>query len=236
MTRLHEGLVRELLDEVAIGEVSPGEMLPREVDLVERFHVSRGVIRECLRALEERDVVAVKHGRGATVVPSEQWNVLDPDVLRAMLAAPGGEDLLGEALDCQRLLEVEAAALAAEHADGADIEALNGALELLAAEAKDAPRTAAAAQRYREAELEFHRLVVRASGNRALARLSAPLHRALLAAATERGGTVNAKRRLTEYRAIVAAIVDRDAETARSAMSAHLAAAARALRRPKRSA
>src|SRR5688500_4509891 len=102
MTRRHEGPLRDLLAEIAAGEFAPGDMLPGEVALTERFDVSRGVVRECIRGLEDRGIVAVKHGRGATVRETDEWDVLDPEVLEAMLAAPAGTALVDEALECQR--------------------------------------------------------------------------------------------------------------------------------------
>jgi GntR family transcriptional repressor for pyruvate dehydrogenase complex len=215
--------MRELLAEIATGELSPGDMLPREVDLVERFGVSRGVIRECIRGLEERGVIAVKHGRGATVTPPEEWAVLDPEVLRAMLDAPGGDELVEEALECQRLLQVEAAGLAAERAGTDDLEELSAALDRMAAEAGSLGKARAATARYRDADLEFHDAVVQASGNRPLERISAPLHRALSAAAQRRGQTAgHAKRQVADHREILAAIAERDAARARTAMERHL--------------
>jgi GntR family transcriptional repressor for pyruvate dehydrogenase complex len=219
--------MRELLASIAVGEISPGEMLPREVALAEHFDVSRGVIRECIRGLEERGVIVVKHGRGATVTAPEQWDVLDPEVLRALLAAPGGDALVADALECQRLLEVQAAGLAAERARHEDLDALTQALERMTVHG----RTPAADQRVLDADVDFHRAIVHASGNRALARMSAPLHRALIAATRERGGAIDAERQAADHREIVAAIAAGDVNAARNATADHLAAASRPLRR-----
>jgi len=231
MSRLYVGPMRELLAEMAVGELSPGDDLAHETDLVERFGVSRGVVREFIRALEERGMIAVKHGRGATVLPTDQWDVLDPEVLGAMLVASRADELVGEALECQRLLEVQAAGLAAERARPDDLDALTEALGRMAAEAPKAARTPRADQRYHEANLDFHRALVRASGNRALARMSAPLHRALMTVAGERSRTTDVKRQRAEHRKIVSAIAEGDADAARVAMTKHLAAEARSLRR-----
>jgi DNA-binding FadR family transcriptional regulator len=53
-------------------------MLPREVDLAAEFEVSRGVARETIRAMEERGLVSVKHGKGATI-EADDWDVFDPE-------------------------------------------------------------------------------------------------------------------------------------------------------------
>jgi DNA-binding FadR family transcriptional regulator len=57
MARLHRERMRWVLDRVLAGEFPEGALLPREVDLAERFGVSRGVTREVIRALEERGSV-----------------------------------------------------------------------------------------------------------------------------------------------------------------------------------
>jgi len=101
-----------------------GQMLPREVDLSAQFDVSRGVARETIRALEERGLVSVKHGKGATVNGAEAWDVFDPDVLAAILESERGGQVLGDYLECRRLLEVQAAGLAAERASEADVARL----------------------------------------------------------------------------------------------------------------
>jgi DNA-binding FadR family transcriptional regulator len=220
MSRLHVEPMRVLIEEIVEGVVEPGEMLAREVDLAERFDISRGVVRECIRGLEERGLVAVKHGRGATVTDPADWDVFDPDVLAAQLAAPQGKQLVAEALECQRMFEPEAAALAAGRAKPADVERLGHTVEEMTAAAARSSRSEGAARRFRDADADFHRAVVRASGNRILARMSEPLHRALAAAGAE---VADPKRREADYRRIVGAIAAGDGEGARTAMAEHLA-------------
>jgi len=65
MARRHRDVLRVLIADIVGGVREEGEQLPRETDLVEEFGVSRGVVRECIRALEERHLVSVKHGKGA---------------------------------------------------------------------------------------------------------------------------------------------------------------------------
>jgi DNA-binding FadR family transcriptional regulator len=226
--------MRELLAEIAIGELSPGDMLQREVDLVERFGVSRGVIRETIRGLEERGVISVKHGRGATVTPPDSWDVFDPEVVVALLDAPGGERFAAEARECQRILEVEAAGLAAERRTDEDLETISRALEEVAALASKGSRTPAAVERYRAADLAFHHAVMQASGNRALARMAEPLHRALMAA-RERAGAAPSDRAIAEHRKVLDAIGAGDAPKARAAMERDLTGGAGAPRKTRTS-
>src|SRR4051812_40570175 len=110
MSRLHRDKLGVLLRDIVDDRFPPGTMLPREQDLALDLDVSRGVARECVRALEERAVVSVKHGRGTTVRPVEDWNLLDPEVLAALLPGPRSGWVLEQLLECRRLLEPQAAA------------------------------------------------------------------------------------------------------------------------------
>lgn len=220
--------MRDLIEQIIGRELTPGSMLPREVDLAEHYGVSRGVARECIRGLEERGVVSVVHGKGATVTEPDHWNLLDPEILAAVLHAPGGDELIAEALECQRMLEVEAAALAAQRARHEDLEALSQALQEMESSAEKASRSAIAAARYREARLAFHRAVVRASGNRALAQMAQPLYRALASAGARADGgfDLDTEREIAEYTRILTAIADGNEAEAMEAIDEHLRALA----------
>src|SRR5437867_6597662 len=117
-----------LVVDIVSEERAPGERLPPEADLALEFGVSRGVAREAIRGLEERGLVRVKHGRGSTVTPRQSWNVLDPDVLAALLQSEDRSDLVSELLETRKLIEVECAGLAAERATEEDLAMIAGAL------------------------------------------------------------------------------------------------------------
>ena len=128
--------MRVLIADIVGGTLPAGAALPREADLASGFGVSRGVARECIRGLEERGLVTVKHGRGATVSEADRWDVFDPEVLGALLDCEQGADILGEYLECRRILEIEAAGLAAERATEGDLAALSDAFARMSAGAE----------------------------------------------------------------------------------------------------
>jgi DNA-binding FadR family transcriptional regulator len=222
MARLHREKMLWLLDQVVSGEFAPGQMLPREVDLVERLGVSRGVVREVIRALEERGVLVVKHGRGATVAPVADWNVLDRDVLSAALSGPTGRAILLELNECRSLLEVGAAGLAAQRATEAQRAGIEQAAEGLAGVRARNPAARGSA------ELALHRSLVAASGNLPLAAMLRPVFDGLEAAAAVLGQRAASEQ---EHRLIVEAVAARDVDAADRAMRAHLDAVAADLRR-----
>jgi DNA-binding FadR family transcriptional regulator len=223
MSRLHENVMRVLLGDIVSRRVDVGGWLPREVDIAEQFSVSRGVARECIRGLEERGLVSVKHGRGATVRPEERWNVLDPDVLGALLDSGRGAAILGEYLESRRILEIAAAGLAAERARQRHLTVLSDAFDRMASAAERAVDSPAAEELYHEADIAFHRAIIDATGNRALGSMTEPIHRALIAARRPLARPeARLERSLPEHQRILAAVAQGNPGAARDAMRDHL--------------
>jgi len=220
--------MRALLADIVSGALAPeGEAL-READIVERFGVSRGVARECVRGLEERGLVSVKPGRGATVNPSDRWAVFDDDVVSALLGAGRDREILREYLECRRILEVEAVALAAARADEDDLATLGAALDRMDVAARRAALNPTADVLSRQAESAFHAALVAATHNGALSAMVAPLWRASAAVHRPAAGRP-LDPSLATHRRIVDAIADGNADEARAAMRDHLVAVEREL-------
>jgi GntR family transcriptional repressor for pyruvate dehydrogenase complex len=223
MARLHRHALQILIAEIVNDQRAAGELLPRETDLVEQFGISRGTVRECIRGLEERGLISVKHGRGATVNPREKWDTLDADVLAALLESPQSTAALADLLECRRLLEIEAAGMAAERADAADVEALAEAYQRMSDTAQRAANNPAAEPLFHEADTAFHRTLIAATKNAALTALAGKIHAAMLtarfalASPQDRG-----ERGLPEHRRILEAVEARDVDAARDAMRTHL--------------
>jgi DNA-binding FadR family transcriptional regulator len=188
MARLHAEKMRVLIERIVTGEVPPGRMLPKEVDLARELDISRGTARECIRALEERGLVAVRHGRGAVVTDPDRWNVLDPDVMAPLLAGRRGRRLREELAESRALLVADAAALAARNASPQLAAELEAALA--------------------EGPLAFDRAVARAGGNRPLALMVGRL----LEQAEAGGWTGDG----VDRSAVLAAIAAGDADAARA--------------------
>jgi DNA-binding FadR family transcriptional regulator len=215
--------MRFVIADITSGEIRPGEMLPREADLADRFDVSRGIARECIRGLEERGLITVRHGRGATVTAESEWDVLSPEVLAALIGGPRGTQVLAEYLECRKILEIEAAGLAAARAGARDLDRLATALSQMTAAAERAAVNPSAETAYHEADIAFHRAVIAATGNRALGRMTAPTHRVLAEARRPLARPqLRLERGIPEHRRILIAIADRDTSEARAAMRDHL--------------
>jgi DNA-binding FadR family transcriptional regulator len=216
--------MRTLLADIASGDLVPGGAALREADIAGRFGVSRGVARECVRGLEERGLVSVKPGLGATVTPPDRWAVFDPDVLSALLGARRGADLVGAHVECRRVLEVAAVGLAAERAGEHDLAVLSDTIQRMTTGARRASINPAAEDVFHDADLAFHEALMAATHNAALAAMLAPLWEALQAARRALGVSGERfDRSIAEHRRILTAVASRNVDEARAAMYDHLA-------------
>lgn len=231
-SRLHQQLMQSLMDAIAKGKYAEGERLPTEMELARQLGASRGVIRELLRSLEDRGVIAIRHGRGAWVRPTSEWNVLDADVLAALMPTAASIGVLTHYLECRRILETEAAALAAQRASGKDLSDMADAIARMSELAVTSQTDAEANRRFHEADIAFHGAMFRASGNQVLPRVVEPIQRAMMTLRPHLALHPEERLRTTlpEHKEILSAIADHDANRARAAMTAHLATVADYLR------
>jgi DNA-binding FadR family transcriptional regulator len=222
MARKHRDVMRVLTADIVSGVRPTGAMLPKETDLAAEFDVSRGVARETIRAMEERGLISVKHGKGATVTGPRHWDLFDPDVLAATLDTERSGDVLAQYLECRRVLEVEAAGFAAERATKKDLVQMTKALTRME-ESTTRPPGRAAEELFHEADIAFHQALIAATRNRALGGLVERIHSALLLARYPLARPqYRQERALPEHRRILAAVSSGDPAEARMAMSDHL--------------
>ncbi len=66
-SRLYEQIVQQVEDSILKGQLKPGDQLPAERDLAQRFGVSRTAVREAVKTLREKGLVEAYSGRGTFV-------------------------------------------------------------------------------------------------------------------------------------------------------------------------
>jgi DNA-binding FadR family transcriptional regulator len=220
--RLHREAMLELVAAIVSGELEPGARIPKETDLSEQYDISRGVARECLRGLEERGLVTVRHGSATIVNPREAWDVFDADVIAAALGGAAAVSLLGDYLECRRMIEIGSAGLAAARRSDEHVARLERCLADM--EAAVAQRRAREQERaYHAADVGFHLALVEATGNDALVSLVRRIDGALLAARYPLARPAYRRTRaIPEHEAILDAVRAGDEAGARAAMTAHL--------------
>src|SRR5271170_7659157 len=66
-SRLYEQIVQQVEASILKGQLKPGDQLPAERDLAQRFGVSRTAVREAVKTLREKGLVEAYSGRGTFV-------------------------------------------------------------------------------------------------------------------------------------------------------------------------
>lgn len=137
---------------------APGSRLPKEAELAERFQVSRIVIREAMKILEDRGMVEVRAGRGTiTVAPNPERVKESLLYLFRDQPMPTLADM-EMMLELRQVLEETSASLAAVRATSEDLVEIEAALNCMARENGKLKQAI-------EADLRFHRAVMRAAHN-----------------------------------------------------------------------
>lgn len=210
----HEEVARAIGTSIVGGAYPPGSKLPGDAELTERFGISRPVLREGIKTLAAKGLLASKARVGTLVVERSHWNMFDPDVLTWHLEAGIDADFLQDLAEIRIAVEPQAAAMAALRRKEADLDALRASLADMARAESDAPGFA-------EADLALHLAVASASGNRFMDSLGAVIEAALRASFVLSAPVEPADRArvLAMHTAIVDAIIARDADGAADAMA-----------------
>jgi DNA-binding FadR family transcriptional regulator len=162
--RLHGAIARDLGVQIVSGRHRPGHILKGEVDASDRLKVSRTAYREAVRILAAKGLVESRPKVGTRVSLPERWHLLDPDVLSWIFEQEPDDALLNGLFELRRIVEPQAAALAAERRSDADLAAMALALQGM----EEHSLTVEAG---RVADQNFHAALLRASGNAFIASL-----------------------------------------------------------------
>jgi len=202
---------RAMRDMILSGKLGPGDLLPGEHDLAEQLGVTRPTLREAMRKLESSGLVERGHRRRMQVAaPSSE---ISSSVIRNAIVMH--DITYRELWEVSTALEPLAASMAAERIS---TEVLHE-IEVNLAHTRncvDDPKALV------QADIEFHELVTKASGNHALQLARTPLSDFLSAAygvVTQKLGP--GERLLRAHETIYAAIAQGDKHTAEEWMAKH---------------
>jgi DNA-binding FadR family transcriptional regulator len=155
--RLSSEVATAVTREIITGAFAAGSSLPPEPVLCEIFGVSRPVIREAIKLVQQNGLVRVRQGEGTTVQPRESWNLLDSDVLRIAMETEQSPILRQDVIDMRANLEVSMLQRAAPKLDDEHFLAMTEQLKII--------DTATDNEILHNADREFHSVIYRASGN-----------------------------------------------------------------------
>ena len=199
---------------IVSGALQPGQRLPKEADLATDLGLSRNSLREAVKALSLMNILDVRQGDGTYVTSLES-----PLLLEALsfIVDFHRDDQVLEFLAVRRILEPAAAAMAARSVTAEQVAELR--------ELMDSVGPADGIDKLIAADMEFHRRISQATGNRVLCSLLEGLSTPTMRARVWRGLTepTALERTLAEHTAILDAVEAGDAEAARAWSTVHIA-------------
>ena len=154
-SRLYEQIVQQIEESIVKGALKPGDQLPAERDLAQKFGVSRTAVREAVKALREKGLVEAYSGRGTFITDGTTQAVRQSLDLMAKIGQPDGSTHLAEV---RAILEPEIAALAAARIQEAELTTMREAVAVMDRAGHDPDA-------YIEADLDFHLALAEGAGN-----------------------------------------------------------------------
>lgn len=209
----YAAVVERVRRAVALGVLLPGERLPAERALAEGLGVSRVTVREALRVLQGEGLLTTRRGSTGTVV-SPTAAALDSAVDDEEYARR-----LGDVFELRLAVEAMGAGLAAQRGTPDDLAVLDTCQQALTASAD--------VHAFRRADSEFHLAIARMSGNALLVQVTEDLRAAAFSRLDRDDLAVIHESTIRGHAAVIAAVRERDAAAASTAMTAHIEEARR---------
>jgi GntR family transcriptional regulator, transcriptional repressor for pyruvate dehydrogenase complex len=207
-------VVDRIAADIRQGRLEPGARLPTEQEMIASMGVSRTVVREAIAALRAQGLVTTRQGVGAFVADGALRPPfrLETEGLRSIAEAV-------HVMELRMGVEVEAAGLAAERAQPAQIDAIAAALDGI-------DRAIARDELGVSEDFAFHRGIAEATGNPQFPRFLEFLGRYIIPRQSVRVAAPDPRAYLetiqAEHRAILEAIRAGSVAAARRAMRRHL--------------
>jgi GntR family transcriptional repressor for pyruvate dehydrogenase complex len=212
-SRLYEQIVQQIEESIVKGTLKPGDQLPAERELAQKFGVSRTAVREAVKALREKGLVEAYSGRGTFITDGTTQAVRQSLDLMVKIGQAEGSTHVAE---LRAILEPEIAALAATRIEESELATMREAVAVMDRAEQDP-------EAYIEADLDFHLALAEAAENPLILSLldsivgllrEQRLRIFLVPGGPERGQI--------HHKKILDAVERRDAHAARQAMRDHL--------------
>lgn len=215
-TGLSDQLVEKLGLEIASGKITEGTVLT-STHLEALYGISRTVVREALQILHNLGLTRARTKLGTVVLNRREWNLLDSNVIHWCQLAGDANALMSDFSEVRYMYELRAARLAARKRGTSDLTRLNASLKNMRdAFFEEGPES----QKLHVAHLDFHNIILEATQNEFMARLSilfTPMLRLrfeIVNAQIKIDGTF-----LLRHKTLVDAITESDEDGAEKAMS-----------------
>lgn len=219
--RIHGTIAHDIGVEIVGGVRKPGDVFGGEIEASEALGISRTAYREAIRILAAKGLVESRPKAGTRVTARHRWNLLDPDVLAWTFEGEPDPEFILDLFELRSVIEPAAAAFAARRRTQEQLDDMKAALD-------DMARLGLAVSEGRAADQRFHRAILAAAGNEALAALASSVGAAVSWTTTYKQRTRALPRDpLPDHILVHDAIVARDSQAAHGAMARllHLALA-----------
>ena len=211
--RISEEVLSQLKESILLGKFKAGEKLPSERELTEDFQVSRGVIREAIRALEITGFVTLRQGpTGGAFVTDLSFDHVSNAFLDLFLA---NKVLIPELANVRLFIEPEIARLAALNGTEEDLKRL---IEAQEEEFLSVSTTAARITQFQR----VHHVIAESCQNHFYEALSKSMLRLTFQVVEAVNPDHEALHMPGQHKDIIEAIKSKNAEAARKAMQMHM--------------
>jgi DNA-binding FadR family transcriptional regulator len=214
--KLSDEVFDRLENMITSGELTPGDEMPSERVLMERFGVGRPAIREAMQSLAKMGLVSISHGERAKVLKLTARSILQQVDPTAKIMLAQSMDTLEHLKSARIFFERGIAREAAPKASDKDVAELRAIVERQRDSLGDADA-------FISADMEFHIRIAKISGNPIFVAVSESMlawlreyHTHMLI------WTGKEKYTLVEHEEIVDKLAVKDADGAEAAMLNHL--------------
>jgi len=216
--RLYENVIEQIMDLIKSNELKPGDKLPPERELAEKFSISRGSLREAFRVLESKGLIKSKPGGGRFIREVKKEALIDTENVILNLE----KSSILEFLEAREIFEVRVVEFAAERATAEEVKVIEEVFSKVSEEVGTEDRDAEDGEKI-ELDTEFHLAIARASHNFVFINIMR-LHLDLLKDTREKTWQIPGRReeQQEEHQAILQAIKEHNTKKAGEAMLKHL--------------
>lgn len=159
--KLSDQVANKIQSMILEGELKTGDQLPPERVLVEKFGVSRTVVREAFRLLQERGFVRVVTGSGTYITKADPSVVSQSIGVLLTRQQTGFKDLI----EIRRFLEVEIAGMAAQRATQDHLDRMLKTIDCMEAAIPQIGIDPNGLEIFIQADLDFHDILAEATNN-----------------------------------------------------------------------
>lgn len=218
--KLSDQVATKIQEFILQGDLKPGDQLPAERILGEQLGVSRTVVREAFRLLQERGLVRVVTGSGTYVTLADSGNISQSIGVLLSRQPADFQDLI----EIRRFMEVEIATMAASRVSENDIERMEETIVLMEKAIPDIYTDPDQLEQFIQADMAFHDALADATRNSLFPIFLSSIVDLLRDFRRQASSTPGAPEAALQYhQTLLNHIRLRDAEGARQVMKEHMA-------------